>query len=80
VAHTCNSGYLGGRDQDGGLKPDGANSSYLETLSQKYPTQKRAGIVIHVVAWQPSKHEALIQTPAVFLIYLLCISYIYLCI
>jgi hypothetical protein len=43
VAHACNPGYSGGRDQeDQSSKPVQANSS-LETLSQKYSLQKRAG-------------------------------------
>jgi hypothetical protein len=44
VAHTCNSSYSGGKDQeDRGLKP--ARQIVLKTLSQKYPTQKGAGRV-----------------------------------
>jgi hypothetical protein len=39
VAHACNPNYSGGRDQeDGSLRPAQANS--LETLYQKYPSQK----------------------------------------
>jgi hypothetical protein len=46
VAHDCNPSYLGGRDQeDHSLKPD--------TLSQKYPTQTRAGSSGKVPGWQP---------------------------
>jgi hypothetical protein len=40
VAHSCNPSYSGGTDQeDCGLKPAWTNSS--ETLSRKYPSQKR---------------------------------------
>jgi hypothetical protein len=43
VAHTCNPSYSGDRDQeDHGLKPAWAKR-FLETLSQKNPSQKRAG-------------------------------------
>jgi hypothetical protein len=42
VAHACNLSYSGGRDQeDHGLKPLG--QIVHETLSQKSPSQKRAG-------------------------------------
>jgi hypothetical protein len=44
VAHVCNPSYSGGRDQeDLGLKP--AQQIIQETLSQKNPSQKRAGRV-----------------------------------
>jgi hypothetical protein len=36
----------------------------LETLSQKYPTQKRAGGVAQVVECLPSKGEALSLNPS----------------
>jgi hypothetical protein len=35
-----------------------------ETLSQKYPTQNRAGRVTQVVERLPSKHESLSSSPA----------------
>jgi hypothetical protein len=35
-----------------------------ETLSQKYPTQKRAGGVAQVVEWLPSKQEAMSLNPS----------------
>jgi hypothetical protein len=34
-----------------------------ETLSQKYPTQKRADRVVQVVEWLPSKHETASSNP-----------------
>jgi hypothetical protein len=34
-----------------------------ETLSEKYPTQKRAGGVAQVVECLPSQHEALSSNP-----------------
>jgi hypothetical protein len=43
VAHTCNPSYSGGRDlEDCGSKP--ARKIVCKTLSQKNPTQKRAGV------------------------------------
>jgi hypothetical protein len=61
VAYTCNPSYLGGRDQeDHSLKPAGVG----ETLSQKYPTQKRAGRVDQVVEYLPSKCDALSLSPS----------------
>jgi hypothetical protein len=48
VADTCNPSYLGCRDQeDHGSWP--AWKIVQETLSQKYPTQNRAGRVVQVV-------------------------------
>jgi hypothetical protein len=45
VAHTCKPSYLGGRDQEkSGSKPAQANNSH-QSLSQIYPTQKKAGRV-----------------------------------
>jgi hypothetical protein len=42
VAHTCNPSYSGGRDQeDQGSKS--TQQIVLKTLSQKKPSQKRAG-------------------------------------
>jgi hypothetical protein len=42
VAHTCNPGYSGGRDQeDHGLKPVWANS--LRKPISKHPSKNRAG-------------------------------------
>jgi hypothetical protein len=42
VAHACNPSYSEGRNQEGlGSKPTG--QIVCETLSQKYPSQKRAG-------------------------------------
>jgi hypothetical protein len=39
MVHDCNPSYSGGKDQeDQGSRPAWAN--ILETLSQKYPTQK----------------------------------------
>jgi hypothetical protein len=43
--------------EDQGLKPALGNSS--QDLSQKYPTQKRAGRVAEVVECLPSKGEVL---------------------
>jgi hypothetical protein len=43
MAHACNPTYSGGRDQeDCSSKPVQANS-LRETLSQKYPSQKKWG-------------------------------------
>jgi hypothetical protein len=42
VAHTCKPTYSGGRDQEGcDLRPT-LGEIVWETLSQKYPSQKRA--------------------------------------
>jgi hypothetical protein len=58
VAHTYNPSYSGGRDQeDHGWKL--VHIRVWETLSRKYPTQKRAGEVAQVLKHLPSKHEAL---------------------
>jgi hypothetical protein len=55
VAHTCNLSYLRGREQeDHSSRPAGAKS---ETLTQKYPAQKRADKVAQVVERLPSKLE-----------------------
>jgi hypothetical protein len=44
VAHTCNPGYSGSRNQeDCGWKPAQANS--LQKSTWKHPSQKRAGEV-----------------------------------
>jgi hypothetical protein len=45
VAHACNSSYSGGRDQeDRSSKPNVFHRQIVfETLSQKNPSQKRAG-------------------------------------
>jgi hypothetical protein len=63
VAHTSNPNYSGGRNQDDcGSKP--FPGKVCETLSQKYPTQKRTSGVALVVEHQPSKYESLcVQTP-----------------
>jgi hypothetical protein len=53
MAHTCNTSYSGGRDQeDHSLKPIWANSlrPYLE---KKSPSQKRAGGVAQDVCSSP---------------------------
>jgi hypothetical protein len=42
------------------LRPAQAKS---ETLSQKYPTEKKAGRVAQVVKYEPSKCEALSSNP-----------------
>jgi hypothetical protein len=58
MAHAYNSSYWGGRDQEHcGSNP--AREIGLKTPSQKYPIQKKAGGVTHVVELLPSKHEAL---------------------
>jgi hypothetical protein len=63
VAHACNPSYPGGRDQeDHSFWPAQTNSS-LETLSCKYPTQKRAGKVAQVVEHLSSKCETLNSNP-----------------
>jgi hypothetical protein len=48
--------------EDHNSKP--AGEIVRETLSQKYPTQKRACGVIQVVAYLPSKCEALSSNPS----------------
>jgi hypothetical protein len=53
VAHTCNPSNSGGRD----LKDHQANIH--ETLSQKFPTQKRTDRVTPVVDLLASKCKAL---------------------
>jgi hypothetical protein len=56
VAHACYSSYLGGRYQeDHSLKL--ARQIVCETLSQKYPTENRAGRVMQVVEYLPSKPD-----------------------
>jgi hypothetical protein len=53
MAHACNPRYSGGRYQeDHGSRPAHAKS---KTLSQKYPTQKRASGVAKLVEHLPSK-------------------------
>jgi hypothetical protein len=48
VAHTYNPSYSGGRDPENHIsKPDQEN--FLETLSQKNPSQKRTGGVAQSV-------------------------------
>jgi hypothetical protein len=48
VAHACNPSYLGGRNQeDHSSKP--SRQIVFETLSQKYPSQKRIGGVAQSV-------------------------------
>jgi hypothetical protein len=48
VAHTHNPSYLGGRDQeDHSSRPAPGEKS--KTLSQKYPTQRWAKIIIIIV-------------------------------
>jgi hypothetical protein len=59
VTHTCNPSLSRGRDQeDQSYKLIWAKS---ETLSQKYPTQKRAGRVAQVLKCLHSKCEAWVQ-------------------
>jgi hypothetical protein len=54
VAHTSNLSYFGSRKQENfNSTPARAKS---ETLPEKYPTQKRAGVVSQVVQCLPSKH------------------------
>jgi hypothetical protein len=61
MAHICNPGNLGGRDQeDQSLKPVWANSS----LSRKYPTQNRAGGVAQVVQCMSRKSESPSSNPS----------------
>jgi hypothetical protein len=44
VAHTCNPSYSGGRDQSVGSQLEvSPGQIFHETLSPKYPSQKRAG-------------------------------------
>jgi hypothetical protein len=53
VAHVCNPSNSGGRDQkDHASKPAQANCS--ETLSQKHPSQKRAGGVTQEIGLSSS--------------------------
>jgi hypothetical protein len=59
LAHACNPIYLGDKDQDD-LSSRTARQIVQETLSQKYPTQKRAAEIAQVVECLPSKHEALV--------------------
>jgi hypothetical protein len=57
VAHTCNPSYSGGRDQeDYGSNP--AGQIVCETLSQKNPSQTRAGGVALGVGpeFKPQNH------------------------
>jgi hypothetical protein len=49
VTYACNLSYLGGRDQPRKITH--------KNLSQKSPTQKRAGQVTQVVECLPSKHQ-----------------------
>jgi hypothetical protein len=51
-----NPSYPGGRNQEN----HGPGQTVGETLSPKYPTQKRAGGVAQVVECLHSKHEALV--------------------
>jgi hypothetical protein len=60
VAHTCDPSYSGVRDQKDHCSK--SREIVQKTLSQKYPTQKRAGRVTQVVEHLPSKHEALSTT------------------
>jgi hypothetical protein len=58
MAHICNPNYSGDRDQeDCSSKP--APDTVCDTLSQKYPTQKRAGGVVQEVEHLPSTLEGL---------------------
>jgi hypothetical protein len=50
VAHAYNPSYSGGRDQE-----DRGSKIICKTLSQKYPTQKRAGGVAQVVECLPGR-------------------------
>jgi hypothetical protein len=62
MAHTCNASYSKGRDQeDQGLRPTW--QIVWETLSQKYPAQKKAGRVTQGVEHLPSKCDALSSKP-----------------
>jgi hypothetical protein len=62
VAHACNPSYSGGRDQEEcGSKPLG--QTIHKTLSQKYPTQNRAGRVAQVVEHHLASMRPCIQTP-----------------
>jgi hypothetical protein len=58
LAHACNPSYSGGSRFE--VSP---GQIVRETLSQKYPTQKRAGKVAQVVERLPSKYEALSLNP-----------------
>jgi hypothetical protein len=57
VVHGCNPSYSGGRDQeDHSSKPA---QIVQESLSWKYPTQKRVGRVTQMIELLPNKCEAL---------------------
>jgi hypothetical protein len=57
MVHSCNPSNLGGRDQkDHSSRP---SQALHETLSQKYPIQKRACGGALVVEHLPNDHEAL---------------------
>jgi hypothetical protein len=58
LADTCNPTYSGDRDQED-LSQGQPGQIVCETLSQKYPTQKRAGGEAQVVEYLLSEYEAL---------------------
>jgi hypothetical protein len=61
VTHTCNTSYLGGRDQeDRGSRQNQAKS---ETLFKNNLKAKRAGGVAQVIEHLPSKLKALHLSP-----------------
>jgi hypothetical protein len=61
VAHACNAGYSGGRDQeDHGLK-----SAWQIVHEILYSTQNRAGGMTQGVESLPSKCEALCSNPSI---------------
>jgi hypothetical protein len=63
VAHVLRPSYSGGRNQeDQGSKPTW--QIVPETLSQKNPSQKRAGGVAQVGECLPSKRKALCSNPS----------------
>jgi aspartyl aminopeptidase len=54
VAHACNPTYSEDRDEEDHVQTL-KGQIVCKTLSQKYPTQKRAGGVIQIIECLPSK-------------------------
>jgi hypothetical protein len=62
MAHACNPSYPGAEIRRITVQSQPQQMVH-ETLSQKYPSQKRAGGVTQVVEHLPSKHEPWVQMP-----------------
>jgi hypothetical protein len=62
-AHACSPNYSRGRDQEDHSSKPAPGEIVLETLSRKYPTQKKVGRVAQMGEHLPSKRETLNSTP-----------------